>query len=214
MTAETLEPRGPAALIAEDAGERPWQRTLRLLGQRRMAVAGLGIVLFFIALAILAPLVSPYDPLATNWAAVRKPPSMAHLFGTDEIGRDLFSRVVYGASLTLRAALIAIAVGLVGGGLLGLLAGYIGGWVDSVLMRLVDVLLAIPALLLSLAIVLTLGFGLTNVAIAVGSAYIASSARVMRGEVLRIRQNPYVEAARVGGARRLRVLAQARIIRH
>jgi peptide/nickel transport system permease protein len=106
----------------------------------------------------------------------------------------------------MRAALIAIAVGLVIGGPLGLAAGHLGGWVDGILMRIVDVLLAIPSLLLSLAIIIALGFGITNVALAVGAAFVASSARVMRGEVLKIRQSPYIEAATAGGARRFRVL--------
>jgi peptide/nickel transport system permease protein len=106
----------------------------------------------------------------------------------------------------MRASLIAIGVGLAFGAPLGLLSGYAGGLLDSVLMRLVDVVLAIPSLLLSLAVIIALGFGITNVAFAVGLAFVGSSARVMRGEVLMIRQNPYVEAATVGGARRGRVL--------
>lgn len=169
-----------------------------------LTVAILWAVLVILA-AFLPGLIAPDNPLAVT-IDIKTAPSLSHLFGTDEIGRDLFSRVVYGASLSLRASLIAVAVGLVIGAPLGLLAGYLGGWVDSVFMRVVDVLLAIPSLLLSLMVIIALGFGITNVAFAVGLAFVAGSARVMRGEVLRIRQSPYVEAAAVGGARRVRVL--------
>jgi peptide/nickel transport system permease protein len=198
----------PAATRDEDPGrgrESRARAVLTYLGRR----PGLTLAILWIALVVFAAffpgLIAPDNPLGVS-VDIRTAPSWHHIFGTDEIGRDLFSRVVYGASLSLRAALIAIGVGVVAGGSLGLLAGYVGGWADSVLMRFVDVLLAIPALLLSLAIVITLGFGLTNVALAVGSAFIAASARVTRGEVLKIRQSPYIEAATVGGARRLRVL--------
>jgi len=170
---------------------------------------GLTLAILWMAAVVLAAfvpgLIAPDNPLGVT-TAIQASPSWSHLFGTDEIGRDLFSRVVYGSSLSMRASLIAIAVGLLIGGPLGLVSGYVGGWADSILMRLVDVLLAIPSLLLSLAIIIALGFGITNVAFAVGAAFIGSSARVMRGEVLKIRQSPYVEAATAGGARRLRVL--------
>jgi peptide/nickel transport system permease protein len=170
---------------------------------------GLTVAVLWMALVVFAAflpaVITPDSPLAVT-VGIRSAPSWHHLFGTDEIGRDLFSRVVYGSQLTMRASLIAIAVGLFIGAPLGLLSGYAGGWADSVLMRLVDVLLAIPGLLLSLAVIIALGFGITNVAFAVGLAFVGSSARVTRGEVLKIRQNPYVEAAVVGGARRGRVL--------
>jgi peptide/nickel transport system permease protein len=170
---------------------------------------GLVLAIVWIAVVVLAAflpgLIAPDSPLGVT-IDIKVAPSWHHLFGTDEIGRDLFSRVVYGSQLSMRASLIAIAVGLVIGAPLGLVSGYFGGWLDSAVMRLVDVLLAIPSLLLSLAVIIALGFGITNVAFAVGLAFVASSARVMRGEVLRIRQNPYVEAALVGGARRSRVL--------
>jgi len=170
---------------------------------------GLIVAILWMALVVFAAflpgILAPDSPLTVT-IDIKTVPSLHHLFGTDEIGRDLFSRVVYGSQLTMRASLIAIAVGLVIGAPLGLLSGYVGGWLDSALMRLVDVLLAIPSLLLSLAVIIALGFGITNVAFAVGLAFVGSSARVTRGEVLKIRQYPYVEAAVVGGARRGRVL--------
>ena len=170
---------------------------------------GLVLAIAWLALMVVAAfgpgLIAPDNPLGVS-VNVRAAPSPQHLFGTDEIGRDLFSRVVYGSQLTLRAALTAVVIATVAGGALGLLAGYAGGWVDNVVMRVADVLLAIPILLLMLAVVLSLGFGITDVALAVGLAFIAAAARVMRGEVLRIRQSPYIEAAAVGGARPLRLL--------
>src|SRR5580704_1266147 len=110
---------------------------------RRAAIAGLGVVLFFIALAVLAPLVSPYDPLATNWGAVRKPPTMLHPFGTDEIGRDVLARVIWGARASLAAGLVSVSLALAVGVPIGLVSGYVGGFVDSTLMRMIDAMLAI-----------------------------------------------------------------------
>ncbi|MBO0820068.1 MAG: ABC transporter permease [Nocardiopsaceae bacterium] len=177
------------------------------LGRRPGLVLAIGWIALMVLAAFWPGLIAPDNPLGVS-VGVRAAPSAHHLFGTDEIGRDLFSRVVYGSRLTLRASLIAIGIGAAAGGSLGLLAGYAGGWVDHLAMRVADVLLAIPVLLLSLAVVLTLGFGITDVALAVGLAFIASSARVMRGQVLKIRQSPFIEAAAVGGARRARLLGR------
>ncbi len=175
------------------------------LARRPGLALAIGWVALVVFAAFLPAVVAPGSALAVT-VDIKAAPSWHHLFGTDEIGRDLFSRVVYGSQLSMRASLIAIAVGLVIGAPAGLLAGYLGGWADSVVMRLVDVVLAIPSLLLSLAVIIALGFGITNVAFAVGLAFVGGSARVMRGEVLKIRQSPYIEAAVVGGARRGRVL--------
>lgn len=130
-----------------------------------------------------------------------QPPSLHHWFGTDSIGRDLYTRVVHGAELSLSATISAVAIAFVVGSVVGLLAGAIGGAVDTILMRVVDVLLSIPTLLLSLAVVTALGFGTTNVAIAVGVTMIAGFARVMRAEVARVRHATYVEAAFLAGSR-------------
>ncbi|MDA3644132.1 ABC transporter permease [Saccharopolyspora indica] len=168
-----------------------------------LAVGWIAVVL----LAAFAPnVLTSTDPLAAVPGQRLRPPSAAHLFGTDELGRDLFARTVHGAALTLQAAVLAVAVGLVVGSALGLLGGFFRGWVDDVIMRVVDVLLAIPSLLLSMAVVVALGFGTMNVAIAVGMGSVASCARVMRAEVLKVRNSPYVEAARTGGSRRSAVL--------
>ncbi|WP_029289048.1 ABC transporter permease [Cellulomonas sp. HZM] len=162
-----------------------------------------------VVLAAFAPTVlAPGDPLEGVPADKLQPPSAAHWFGTDQLGRDLYTRVVHGTHLTLEAALVAVAVGLVVGAVVGLVAGFVGGVVDDVAMRVVDVLLSIPALLLSLALITVLGFGTVNVAIAVGLANVASVARIMRSEVLRVRTSVFVEASHAGGSRWWTVLGR------
>jgi peptide/nickel transport system permease protein len=194
-----LRPASPQASVSRRVAMGAW------LGARPgVVLSALWIVVLLVA-AIAPQLFATADPLAVS-SAIRQPPSAAHLFGTDAIGRDLYSRVVHGAGLSLGAAAIAVAVGVVAGTVIGLAAGYRGGWLDAVLMRFADVLLAIPGLLLSLAFVVALGFGTVNVAIAVGVTSIASNARVLRSEVLKVRGSVYVEAAVAGGAGRLRVL--------
>lgn len=184
------------------------RRLLRSLLHR----PGLVLSLLFVAAVLLAAfwpdLFTGRDPLRGTPAEILSPPSGRHWFGTDELGRDLYARVVHGAALSLKATLIAVAVAFVVGGGLGLVAGFAGGWVESVLMRLVDVLLAVPGLFLSLSVVAALGPGTVHVALAVGLAGVAGFARVMRAEVLRVRHTVYVEAARVSGARWYAVLGR------
>jgi len=169
------------------------------------ALAALWIVLVLIS-AVAPTLFSGQDPLDGVPADKMQGPSPAHWFGTDQIGRDLFTRVVHGSALTLQAAVIAVAIGLIVGSLLGLLAGFVGTWVDDVIMRIADVLLAIPSLLLSLALITALGFGTVNVAIAVGLSSVAAVSRIMRSEVIRVRNAVFVEAAFASGNRWSRVL--------
>lgn len=179
--------------------QRWQQRLVPLLRQPGFSLALL--VLSFALLAALAPsLLTGFDPYATSPADKLSAPSLTHWFGTDELGRDLYARVVYGARLSVLAALLAVAIALTGGLSLGVLAGFAGGRVDALLMRLVDVLLALPGLLLALAIVTAIGFGTVPVAIAVGVGLIPGFARTTRAEVLRVKTLPYVEAARLGGA--------------
>ena len=180
------------------AGRRGIARTVR----RNGVVAVSAFVLLLAAgFALFPSFFASGDPLAGVPADKLQPPSGAHWFGTDNIGRDVFTRVVHGAGLSLTATLLAVTIALVVGSVLGLLSGAIGGVVDAVLMRVVDVMLSIPTLLLSLALVTALGFGTVNVAIAVGVSLIANFARVMRSEVLRVRRAPYVEAAVASGVR-------------
>lgn len=167
------------------------------------------LVVVLVVLAAFRPgLFASQDPLRGVPAQNFRGPSGAHWFGTDELGRDLFSRVVHGAQLSLKATLIAVGVAFLIGGLLGLVAGFVGRWVEDVVMRFVDVLLSIPALFLSLALVTALGYGTVKVAVAVGIASVAGFARVMRAEVLRVRQAVFVEASRSCGARWYSVLGR------
>ncbi|QPB23027.1 ABC transporter permease [Rhizobium sp. 007] len=156
--------------------------------------------------AVVPGLFTAYDPIQGQAGQQLKPPGTAHLLGTDSLGRDLYARLVHGSVHTLSGALAAVAIGIAIGTALGLLAGSLGGLVDGVIMRLMDVLLSIPALLLSLGIIILLGFGTTNAAIAVGVTSIASFARIVRSEVVTVRRSEYVEAAFGSGATFLKVL--------
>ncbi|MEU6745893.1 ABC transporter permease [Spirillospora sp. NPDC046719] len=183
-------------------------RTVRFFLRR----PGLVLSVLVIAAVVLASfwpgLFTSRDPLTGVPAQAFRAPGTAHWFGTDELGRDLYARVVHGAALSLKATLIAVAVSFAAGGLLGLLAGFAGRWIDDALMRFVDVLLSIPALFLSLALVTALGYGTVKVAVAVGVASVATFARVMRSEVLRVRQAVFVEAARSCGTRWYAILGR------
>ncbi len=185
--------------VEADEGERPWRRAVRRLVRRRAALAGLAVVLFFIALAVLAPLVAPYDPLATDWAAVRKAPSAAHWFGTDEIGRDVLARVIWGSRASLLAGLVSVSLAVMVGVPLGLVSGYLGGAFDGTVMRLIDAMLAIPFLILAIALAAFLGPNLTNAMIAIGVSQTPIFARLTRGQVLSVKHEDYVEAARALG---------------
>ncbi len=199
MTAETLEPRGAALVDDEIVIEGPWHRALRQLAQRRVALAGLAVVLFFIVMAVLAPLISPYDPLATSWATVRKPPSALHWFGTDEIGRDVLARVIWGARASLLAGIVSVSLALAIGVPIGLVSGYLGGAVDGLLMRMIDAMLAIPFLVLAIALAAFLGPSLANAMIAIGISQTPIFARLTRGQVLTVKHEDYIEAARAVG---------------
>jgi len=201
MTAGTFD----AVAIGEERGERPWRRTMRRLAKRRAALVGLIVVAFFIALSILAPIVSPYDPLATNWAMVRKPPSMLHLFGTDEIGHDILARIIWGSRASLMAGIVSVSLALAIGVPIGLLTGYLGGIVDATVMRLIDAMLAIPFLILAIALAAFLGPNLTNAMIAIGVSQMPVFVRLTRGQVLSVKHEEYVEAAHAVGnsARRI-----------
>ncbi|MBN1660618.1 MAG: ABC transporter permease [Anaerolineae bacterium] len=175
--------------------------------RNRRAVAG-GLILFVVVLAaLLAPWVSPYDPLRQDLLQRRQPPSAQHLLGLDELGRDNLSRVVHGARLSLRIGVTSVALALAAGGLLGLAAGYRGGWLDSAITSALDAVQAIPSLLLAIVVVAILGRGLQNVIYAVAIAMMPVYARLMRVGVLAAKDLPYVEAARALGVRRRRLLA-------
>ena len=180
---------------------RWWLRRPRLL------VFG-GVILAMVVVALLAPVLAPYNPTQTRPALALQSPSRAHPLGTDNLGRDTLSRVIYGARVSLAAAVIAVSIALAGGTAMGLAAGYIGGLVDNVLSRFIDALLAFPGLLLAIAITNALGPSLRNAMIAVGILGIPTYFRLTRGQVLQAREQEYVTGATVLGASRLRIIGR------
>ncbi|MGB8839598.1 MAG: ABC transporter permease [Aliidongia sp.] len=172
---------------------------VRRLTRRKPALFGLIVVLLFIAVAALAPLLAPADPIKGNWGAIRKPPSAIHWLGTDELGRDLLSRVIWGARASLMAGIVSVGLALALGVPLGLLAGYAGGKIEAVVMRFIDAALAIPFLILAIAMATFLGPSLDNAMLAIGLSVTPIFARLTRGQVLSAKHEDYVEAARALG---------------
>ena len=202
--AETLAASGMPGGAAAAPPSRTAQ-VARRFRRNRKAVLGALLLGAVAAAALLTPLVSPYSPTAPSPEEVFAAPGPRHWMGTDEIGRDLFSRVLAGARISFAVGLAASALTLAGGVVFGLVSGYRGGWVDAVTMRGVDVMLAVPTLLFALAIAAALGSALSNVVLAVGVASIPRFTRFVRGCVLSARENVYVEAARAGGCSEARV---------
>jgi peptide/nickel transport system permease protein len=174
----------------------PRQLAVRRFLGRPVAVAGLVVILVFILVAVAAPLVAPYDPIATSWTAIRKAPSWAHWMGTDENGRDVLSRVVFGSRASMLAGVVSVLIAAGIGVPAGLLAGFAGGWVDALLSRVVDAMLACPFLILAIALAAFLGPDLTNAMIAIGVSTAPRFMRVARAATLDAASNDYVEAAR------------------
>jgi peptide/nickel transport system permease protein len=187
------------ALTLELAEESPGARAWRRLIKRKGAVVGLGIIVVFVGVAIFAPLFAPYDPIQQSWSTIRKPPSLQHWFGTDESGRDLFSRVIFGARASLLAGIVSISIALGLGVPVGLLAGYAGRWVDALISRITDAMLACPFLILAIALAAFLGPSLENAMIAIGVTATPIFVRLTRGQVLAVKVEDYVEAARAVG---------------
>jgi peptide/nickel transport system permease protein len=203
--AEPFAEQGAQAVDAAPTDRRPWRRALRKLWRRRGAMVGLAFVIFFVLLAVLAPWISPQDPLATSWSSVRKGPSAAHWFGTDEIGRDVLARVIWGARASLLAGLVSVGISLVIGVPLGLFAGYVGRWSDALISRLTDAMLACPFLILAIALAAFLGPSLTNAMVAIGVAATPVFIRLTRAQVLAVKVEDYIEAARAVGNSHLRI---------
>jgi peptide/nickel transport system permease protein len=175
-------------------------RTAKAFLSNRLAIAGLAILLLLVLGAVFAPLLSSYSPTATDFNALQQSPSSQHWFGTDQLGRDILSRVLYGARVSLAAGLISVLIALMFGGILGLVAGYYGGWIDDVLMRLTDAMLAFPFLVLAIALAAVLGPSLQNTMLAIGIVSTPVFARLIRGQVLSERPRDYVQAAiAIGG---------------
>ncbi len=199
-----------AAVVADaDAPVRreltPAQYALRRLLRRRGAVVGLVTVAFFLLVALLAPWLAPFDPLATSWSAVRKAPNALHWFGTDEIGRDVLSRVIWGTRASLMAGVVSVGISLSLGVPLGMLAGYAGRWTDTLISRVTDAVLACPFLILAIALAAFLGPNLTNAMIAIGISATPIFIRLARAQVLAVKVEDYVEAARALGNPHLRI---------
>src|SRR5215208_6196691 len=186
----------------------PWLAARRRFVRSRTGIVGAVVLLIVIAAAVLANQVSPYSPTRQDFRIEKQPPSAEHLMGTDEFGRDMLSRVIHGARVSLQAgavtALLSLAVGL----LLGMTAAFYGGRADAFIMRVMDVILAFPYILLAIAVVAILGPGLLNAMIAIAIVYVPYYARVVRGAVLSVRAREYVEAARALGARDGRIMSQ------
>lgn len=179
--------------------DRPWQRALYRFQKHKLALVALAVLSVLILCALLPDFVAPYDPLAMEMRDRLQGPSLTHLFGTDDLGRDIFARSVYGARISLQVGIIAVGIAAVVGITTGLLAGYLGGWVDAILMRLMDIIFAFPAILLAISIMALLGPSTVNVMIAIGIVYIPIFARIVRGATLAIKELDYVEAARACG---------------
>jgi len=178
------------------AGVRRWWRRF---ARNPGAVFGLAVFLAIVAMAVLAPVLAPYDPIAQGVGNPFERPSAAHWAGTDSFGRDIMSRIIYGARVALVVGLVAVLLAMVIGVTLGLISGYYGGIVDTVIMRIMDGLFAFPIIILAIAMMAVMGFGVRNVIIAVAVGFIAPFARVTRGDVLAVKEEPYIEAARLAG---------------
>lgn len=179
---------------------------LRIFYKNKMAVMGFIIILAMVIIAVFAPLIATQAPEAQDLAMRFQSPSAEHFFGTDNFGRDIFSNVVYGARISLFIGLVATIISVIIGTIIGAVAGFFGGSVDNVLMRLVDIILSIPSLILAIAISAVLGTGIRNLILAVSLSSITNYARIVRASVLSVKEQEYVEAAKIGGASNFRLI--------
>jgi len=182
-----------------ERGESPARRAVRRFLHHRIAVFGLAVIVVFVAVALLAPWIAPYDPVQTSWTAIRKAPSAAHWFGTDENGRDVLSRVIWGARASLMAGVVSVLVAVAIGVPIGLIAGFAGGWTDAVLSRIADAMLSVPFLILAIALAAFLGPALENAMIAIAITFSPVFVRLARGMALDAKCTDWVEAARALG---------------
>jgi len=205
-----LKPMGPPRTDLDREEPLPRQNETRRiwnqLKRSRLAIPGGIVVLLFILVAILAPLIAPHDPIKNNLTKPLLAPGSIHLLGTDELGRDILSRIIYGARLSLVEGLISVLLAMAIGVPLGVLSGFVGGKTDAILMRLVDILMAFPGVLLAVAIISVLGPSLVNAMISVGIYTIPMFARLARGSTLSIKEEPYIEACRAIGMNPFRTL--------
>ena len=208
LTEEIRVPVQPTATPVPRQAPSPWTAARRRFVHSRMGLFGAIVLVVVIAAALFAGQVAPYNPTRQDFRVERQPPSLAHVMGTDEFGRDVLSRVIWGAQASLQAGATAATIALAVGLLLGMLAAYYGGATDNAIMRVMDVVLAFPYILLAIAVVAILGPGLRNAMIAIGIVYVPHYARVVRGAVLSVKSRDFVEAARALGAGDQRVMWQ------
>jgi peptide/nickel transport system permease protein len=198
----------PIVIMEEKPPTRNRKMTayLYVFKKNQMAVIGAGIILLFFFITLFAPILSPYDPYKIELSKTLQPPSFAHWLGTDDKGRDVLSRLIYGSRLTLLVGFASLLFGGAIGTALGMIAGYVGGFIDTLIMRITDILLAFPGILLALAIVSALGPSLMNVTIAVGIFKIPIFIRVVRGTVLSVKNLEYIDAVQTLGASHLQII--------
>lgn len=195
--------------VTEDAKKRnQWLEVWRRLKQNKSAMVGLAIIMVLILSALFADIIAPFGIDDQNLMNALQKPNSTHWFGTDNFGRDIFSRVVHGSRISLQVGFIAVGIAMITGGILGAIAGYYGGRLDNFIMRMMDILLAIPSILLAISIVAALGPGLSNVMIAVGISSIPSYSRIVRASVLTLKDQEFVEAARAVGANDVRIIGR------
>ncbi|KAF0676075.1 ABC transporter permease [Profundibacterium mesophilum] len=204
-TPQTIDPQSAADPVLS---ARPENRVWKKFRSHKSAMLGGFLVGFFILMALMAPILPIPDPVATDWGAVRKAPSAAHPFGTDEIGRDVLSRLVWGARASLMAGVVSVGIALLAGVPLGILAGYFGGWTDSVISRCTEALLAAPFLILAIALAAFLGPSLGNAMIAIGLSATPIFIRLTRGQVISVKAEDYVEGAHATGLPTHRILTR------
>lgn len=194
------------AAVSEHKKHSQWGDVIRRLFRNKLAVVALAFISILIVVAILAPVVAPYDPTAQTYSNRLAPLSLAHLMGTDEYGRDILSRLIFGARTSLLVALGGVVICLLIGCSLGLVTGFFGGWADTIIMRLLDIFMAIPPLLMAVTIQAALGTGLFNTCLAVSIAGIPATCRVMRSSVMTMRDQEFVEAALATGSSKARII--------
>ena len=201
-----VSPNTPNVQLQDEQVISPWKEAWRTYRKNKVALIGLGIVAFFILLAIFADFIAPYGFKETELANKHIPPSAAHWLGTDEFGRDILSRIIYGARISLWVGFSAVSGSIIVGSFLGILAGYYGKWVDAIISRIFDILLAFPSILLAIAIVAMLGPSLQNALIAIAIINIPTFGRLLRSRVLSVKEEEYITAAKAIGMKDARIL--------
>jgi peptide/nickel transport system permease protein len=194
--------QAPSVLATKREHSRAWRK----MKKNKSALVGAVIILFFTALAVSAPILPIIDPLATSWSAIRKAPSATYWLGTDDLGRDILSRMIWGAQASLMAGVFSVAISVGIGVPFGLVAGYFGGWVDMVISRVTEALLAMPFLIMAIALAAFLGPSLMNAMIAIGLSAMPIFVRLTRGQVLAVKTEDYVEGARAVGLNHLEIM--------